>query len=83
MKRSKGSAQKLAKKILKELKKKRAYFEFEVLCHSEDEATASTGGYLDAADLETYGVTMPELAEGEVAGPLLGPRGVHLVYRRP
>ena len=81
VKRSERAARKLAKKILKEIRKKRACFPFEVLCHSEDEETASSGGYLDVSDLEARGVTVPELKQGEVAGPLPGAKGVHLVFR--
>ena len=80
-KRSKKSAQKQIKKVRKEIEKKRAYFPFEVLCLSEHVETASSGGALDTADLESLGVTLSDLKEGELAGPFVGTHGVHLVYR--
>ena len=38
---------------------------------------------VEREDLEEFGVTLPEIAEGAIAGPLPGKQGVHLVYRPP
>jgi len=83
VKRSKASAEKLLKKIKKEADKGRAWIPFEALCVSEDEESASGGGWVESEDLEGFGVTVPDLAEGAIAGPLAGKQGVHLIYRPP
>ncbi len=83
IKRSKSKAQKLLKKIRKEVAKSRAWFPFEAAAHSEDGASGSCGGGVEPDTLQRAGVQVPELKPGEVAGPLPGKEGFHLVYRPP
>ena len=83
VKRSKSKATKALKKIAKAWKKGRAFFPFEAACHSEDEATASCGGGIDADDLAALFGTLPLLEEGALSQVLASPQGRHLVWRAP
>ncbi|MHC4225361.1 MAG: alpha/beta fold hydrolase [Planctomycetota bacterium] len=81
IKRSKGAAQKLLKKLKKELSKGRAYFPFEAACHSDDAESASCGGGIETEALEEHGLELPQLQEGEVSEILAGKRGLYLIQR--